>query len=124
MTVERGDKMSRTSISKLVLLPLLLAFCGCFLITGYAQPTKEPSKKEKREAEKLIKEGDAALNQKNFQEAAKKYGDALALWPTNAKAHYEKGTAHHSLGEHEQAVSEMDLAQKNGYKPLLKIWTL
>lgn len=124
MTLERGDKMSRTSISKLVLLPLLLAFCGCFLITGYAQPTKEPSKKEKREADKLMKEGETAFRQKNFQEAVKKLGDSLAIVSTNAKAHFLKGSSHHSLAQYEQAASELELAQKYGYKEMMDVLEL
>lgn len=110
--------MSLISIKKLIVLPMLLALFGAFLIDVAAQ-----SKKEKERSGKLVITGNAAYRQKNFQEAIRNYTEALTLWPANPEARYKKGMSHLFLGEHDQAVSELDLAQKNGYKPLMQIWT-
>lgn len=107
--------MSLASIRKVFVLSLLLALVGVVSAEGQ-------SRKEKQRSEKLVETGNTAARQKNFQEAVKSYTEALTLWPANAEAHYQKGVAHLFLAEYEQAVSELDLAQRNGYKPLIQIW--
>lgn len=109
--------MRRTSVKILVILPLLLGLFGVFSPAGHAQ-----SRKEKQRAEKLMETAETASRQKNYAEAARKYEEALAIWPTNAEARYKKGIAHHFLGEYDKSVIELDAAQRNGYKPLIEVW--
>jgi tetratricopeptide (TPR) repeat protein len=100
-------------IRKIAVLSLAIALLGAFSLDVGAQ-----DKKERKRAEQLIKDGDRAFNQKNFQEAVKTYTEALAILPNSSAVHYQKGQAHFFLGEYDQAVSEFDLAQKNGQKPM------
>jgi tetratricopeptide (TPR) repeat protein len=105
--------MSRTFLKKLAIFSLLLMSLGVFSQDAYSQ-----SKKDRRKAEQLIKDGDAALRQKNFQDAVTKYSEALTILPNNSGAHFQKGQAHYFLGEYDQATAEFDLALKNGQKPV------
>jgi tetratricopeptide (TPR) repeat protein len=108
--------MSRTLVKKLAVLSLLAALLGGVSSNVYSQ-----SRKDRKKAEQLIEEGDRAARQKNYQAAISSYAQALAILPNSAVAHYKKGEAHFFLGEYDQTVAEMDLALKNGQKPI-EVW--
>jgi tetratricopeptide (TPR) repeat protein len=98
----------------MVVLPLLLvALLGIASIDVYPQ-----SRKEKQRAAKLIEDGKTAIGLKNFQQALKNFTDALAILPNDDEGHYQKAIAHHFLGEYDSAISELELARKNGKKPV------
>ncbi|MBV9216329.1 MAG: tetratricopeptide repeat protein [Acidobacteria bacterium] len=76
------------------------------------------SKKDRDRARQLQQEADRAYNQKNFREAADKYGQALAILPNDSAAHYRKGFAHFQLKEYDAALTEFNAALSQGFKPL------
>jgi tetratricopeptide (TPR) repeat protein len=104
-------------IRKLDLKPLaLLLLCAAMLIpsTGaFAQ-----SKKERKQAQEFAQDALKAYNQKNYRITVDKAGQSLALVPVNADLHFWKGYAHYYLKEFDNAVSELDLALAQGFKPL------
>ncbi len=108
--------MRQKLINKLAVLSMVAAAFGALAVDAHSQ-----SRKERQRAEQLIKDGDRALNQRNFAGAVTHYADALAIVPNNGPAHLKKGRAHFFLGEYEQTVAEMDLALKNGQKPA-EVW--
>ena len=105
--------MSRISFGKYVALLLMLVTAGVF-----TQPTLAQSKKERQRAEQLIREGDRAFDQRNYRTAVTNYAQALGTLPNDGEARFRKGKAHLFLEENGQAAAELDLALKNGQKPL------
>lgn len=108
--------MSRTFVKKLAVLSLLTALFAAFSPDAYSQ-----SKKDRKKADQLVTEGDKAVRQKNYQAAISSYEQALAILPDSPVVHYKKGEAHYFLGEYDKTVAEMDLALKNGQKPV-EVW--
>lgn len=80
------------------------------------------SKKDRNQANLYIADADRAFSQKNYREAADKFGQALALVPTNPNVHYRKGFAHFYLKENDQALTEFGLALTQGFKPPLEVY--
>ncbi len=76
------------------------------------------TKKDRSKAKELQDQADKAFAQKNYSEAAAKYGQAILLIPTNSNAHYWKAVSHYYLKENEPAKNEFQLALNQGYKPL------
>lgn len=76
------------------------------------------TKKDKRNAEKLVSEGNRLFNQNDFKSAIAKYAEAITMYPGYAEAHFWKGSAHSRLEQNEQAIYDLDIALQQGYKPL------
>ena len=98
----------------------IIKYCTVILLA--AAPLIAQPKKVRDEAKGLIEQGDRAFSQKNYKEASDKYGQAIVLIPNNPLAHYQKGFAHFNLHENDQAISEFNLAQSQGFKPPLAIY--
>ena len=76
------------------------------------------SKKERRQAEQLVQDGNKAFNQKNYRTAIDDYTKSIAIVPASPAAHYWKGYSHYNLKEFDDAVRELDIAMSQGFKPL------
>lgn len=76
------------------------------------------SKKDRKNAEKLVKEGSKFFLQNDYKTAIDRYTQAITLYSKNAEAHFWKGTAHYKLNQSEQAIYDLDLALQHGYSPL------
>jgi len=93
-----------------------LVICLALLVPTSA--TFAQSKKDKKQAQQLAQDALKAYNQKNYRITVDKAAESLALVPVNADLHFWKGYAHYYLKEFDNAVSELDLALSQGYKPL------
>ncbi len=107
--------MTRSIPSKFAIFFVALVV---FALGASAVDAPAQGRKEKRESEKRVDEGDKAAAQKNFQAAIASYVKAIESWPGNPRAHYMKARAHLSLSEFDKAATEFDLALKNGQKPM------
>lgn len=84
-----------------------------------AQPEiNAQTKKDKRKAESLVKEGNKMFLRNNFKTAIDKYAEAITMYPEYAEAHFWKGTAHYRLNQGEQAIYDLNIALQYGYSPL------
>lgn len=106
-----------TMSRKLVLKPVSLLFfaTALFLLASGAFPQ---SKKDRRQAEQSLLDGNKAFNQKNYQAAVDKYAESIGIVPVNAAAHFWKGYSYYYLKDLDKAISELDIAMSQGYKPL------
>ena len=90
----------------------------CFALIVPTTSTFAQSKKERKQAQQLAQDALKAYNQKNYRITVDKAAQSLALVPVNADLHFWKGYAHYYLKEFDNAISEMDLALSQGFKPL------
>lgn len=98
---------------------IAIASIKCLTILAlFSVPLFAQSKKVREQAKALQDLGDRAFAQKNYREAASKYGEAIVLIPNNAQVHYRKGFAHFNLQENDQAISEFTLALNQGFRPV------
>ncbi|MDQ6788218.1 MAG: tetratricopeptide repeat protein [Acidobacteriota bacterium] len=107
--------MRRKIITSFISLCLLLTAVSTLVIKINGQGQ---NKKQIKQANSLVAEGDTSFQQKNYRVAIDKYTQAIALVPNLAKAHFWKGYAHYYLKEFDQAIPEMDTALAQGYTPL------
>ena len=105
--------MKNRIFQKLPIIFILLAAFSFLAVEIDAQ-----SKKDRKRAEQLVKDGDKAYSQKNFRLALDNYTQAVTLVPNDAYAHYRKGFAHYYLKELDLAIPEFDVALAKGYKPI------
>lgn len=96
-------------------ITLLSILVVCFSMTPSALGQ---SRKDKDQAQKFVKEADAAMLAKKYTEAIDLYGKSLSLVGNNGYARYRKGFAHYSLNQYDQAVSELTLALQQKYQPI------
>lgn len=99
---------------------LCFVYCCLMLAAFISLPTEAfgQKKTQAKQTAKLVAEGDAVFQQKDYHAAVDKYAQAITLTPNLPKAHFWKGNAHLQLNEYDQAVLELDAAQVQGYKPL------
>ena len=76
---------------------------------------QEPSKKDIRKSNQLVTDGNKAFNQRNYKGAIEKYAQAIVLVPGNGAAHFWKGVAHQRLNENAAAMTELNLAERQGH---------
>ncbi|MFM9903975.1 MAG: tetratricopeptide repeat protein [Pyrinomonadaceae bacterium] len=88
------------------------------LLCIFAPGVPGQSRKDKDKAKNLQTLADKAFTQKNFREAADKYGEAIILVPTNPYSHFRKGFAHFNLQENDEALKEFAIALSQGFRPL------
>ncbi len=105
--------MKNRIFQKLPIIFILLAAFSFLAVEIGAQ-----SRKDRKRAEQLVKDGDKAYSQKNFRLALDNYTQAVTLVPNDAYAHYRKGFAHYYLKELDLAIPEFDVALAKGYKPI------
>ena len=88
------------------------------LLVLFATPLIAQPKKVRDQAKTLQDDADRAFVQKNYRDAATKYGQAIVLVPNNAYAHYRKGFAHFNLQERDEAINEFSVALSQGFRPV------
>lgn len=76
------------------------------------------SKKEIRNSNSLVEQGNKSFNQRNFRAAIDKYVEAIKVNSANSAAHFRKGYAHYSLNEYDQALLDFDKAFSLGHNPI------
>lgn len=96
-----------------ILLTILLLFAVVGVTADHASAQ---SKRDRDRAKALQTEGDRAYQQKNYQLAADKYGDAIKLVANSPQAHYFKGSAHYMLKE-ERAKRVTELEKQKASEP-------
>lgn len=75
-------------------------------------------KKDKKNAEKLLRQGNVLFGQNEFKAAIDRYAQAISMYPGFAEAHFWKGSAHSKLNETGQAIDDLDIALQQGYNPI------
>lgn len=88
------------------------------VLVVFAAASSGQSKRDRGQAKNIHEQADRAFQQKNYREAADKYGQAIVLMPNNPVLHYKKGHAHINLKENDPAISEFTIALSQGFKPL------
>lgn len=79
------------------------------------------SKKDREKAKNLFEQGTKAFAQKNYAEAADKYGQAVVLVPNNAPAHFWKGNAHYYLWQASlKRIAELEVAKQKDNDPKVR----
>lgn len=104
--------MTRKALLALFSLSLLFACFSALSIDVGAQ-----TKKQLKEARDLTDDGNEAFNKRNYRTAIEKYAQAIVIVPNSPEAHFWKGNAHSNLKEYDQALSELDTALAQGFKP-------
>jgi tetratricopeptide (TPR) repeat protein len=94
------------------------------VFAGISLPQGQPSKKDRKQAEKLAGDGDKAYQQRNYRNAIDQYAQSLALVANNPEVHAKKGNAHFLLKEYDQAVTELDTALSQNYPKPLDIYKI
>ena len=89
-----------------------------FLFVAQPEIIAQINKKDRKQAEKLVQEGNTLLRKSEFKTAINKYAEAITLYPGYADAHFWKGSAHYQLSENNQAIDDFNIALQNGYDPL------
>jgi tetratricopeptide (TPR) repeat protein len=84
----------------------------------------QPSKKDRKAAQKLASDGDKSYQQRNYRNAIDQYAQSLALVPIDAEVHAKKGNAHFLLKEYDQAVTELDTALSQNYPKPVDIYKI
>lgn len=94
--------MIRSKFATMIVLSLTV-----FIVNSVAIHAQ--SKKDRDRAKALQIEADRAYQQKNYQLATDKYGEAIRLVANNPQAHFFKGSAHYMLKEeHAKRVAEYE----------------
>jgi len=93
-------------------------FYAAFLLccSLFAGGSASQTKADREAADRLVRDGDRASQQRNYGNAIENYSKAIALVPNHANAHYKKGVAHYTLNQYPEAVSSFDAALRHGYK--------
>ncbi|KAG0239725.1 hypothetical protein BGW41_007525 [Actinomortierella wolfii] len=74
--------------------------------TTAAPAVKEPTEEEKANAEQLKIAGNRKVNEKDYAEAIRLYGEAIVLNPKNAVYYANRAAAYSQMGDHEHAISD------------------
>jgi tetratricopeptide (TPR) repeat protein len=85
---------------------------------GFAVEAQNPSKKDIKKSDDLVKQGVRAFSQRNYRNAVEKFAEAVVLVPRNAGAHFNKGRAHLMLKENDLALNEFKMAEEYGHSPV------
>lgn len=112
--------MSRFSAPGMLLIAVAALTFGLTLPSAALAQTK----RDQREARKLVEQADKAMTQRNYTNARDLYAQALSLNPKDAHARFWKGAAHSYLNEGEQALPEFDAALSAGYRKPLDVYAL
>jgi superkiller protein 3 len=104
--------MSTKLFSVSVLCAALIMSLAISSTNVYGQ---EPTKKDIKKANELIKDGHKQFNRQKFREALTKYAEAAVLVPNNGAAHFWKGYSHYNLKEFDQSLAELNKAYELGH---------
>ncbi|KAG0093760.1 hypothetical protein BGZ93_001923 [Podila epicladia] len=89
-----------------------------------ASKSSEPSAEDKKNAEDLKVAGNRKVNEKEYAEAIRLYGEAIVLNPKNAVYYANRAAAYSQMGDHQNAISdslkaaEVDPAYSKAYSRL------
>lgn len=100
-------------------------FTYCLMLTLFSALTVNvaaQSKKDLKKAKDLASQGDRSFNRRDYQGAIKKYEESIRLVNNNPYAHFWKGNAHYYLEQYDEALTELNTADRQGYKPLIDIY--
>jgi small glutamine-rich tetratricopeptide repeat-containing protein alpha len=75
-----------------------------------------PSAEDKKKAEALKMEGNAAISAKSYSLAIQKYSEAIALDPSNPVYYSNRAAAYSAEGSHEKAVEDAQESLKRDPK--------
>lgn len=89
-----------------------------FLIFGLPLDSSAQSKKDKKAAEKLVRDGDVLYRKQQYSDSIQKYAEALALVPRFPYAHLSKAFAHLRLDQKDLALTDLSAALEQGHPPL------
>jgi len=84
----------------------------------------EPSAEDKKNAEDLKVAGNRKVNEKDYAEAIRLYGEAIVLNPKNAVYYANRAAAYSQMGDHQNAINdslkaaEVDPAYSKAYSRL------
>jgi tetratricopeptide (TPR) repeat protein len=96
------------------------------LLTAFSASIVEVNAQKKLpdKVKKLVKQADQFFQQKDYRSAVNKYAEAILISPNFPQAHFQKGYAHYYLNEYDLAITDLDLALAQGYKPEQEIYKL
>lgn len=102
-----------------------ISFCLLFTVFSVftANVAAQP-KKDIRKAKNLKDDGDKAFRQKNYKIAVEKYAESIVLVPNVAEPHFWKGYAHYYLNEYDQALTEVNAAEKLNFNKPIEIYKI
>lgn len=101
----------------------LVTFCLLFTaISALNVNVLAQSKKDVKQAKKLVDEGDKRFNSRQYEQAIAKYAEALVLVNNHPYAHFWKGNAHYYLKQYDLALEEFNTAQRQGFQPVQNIY--
>ncbi|KAG0350930.1 hypothetical protein BG005_009564 [Podila minutissima] len=89
-----------------------------------APKSSEPSDEDKKNAEDLKVAGNRKVNEKEYAEAIRLYGEAIVLNPKNAVYYANRAAAYSQMGDHQNAIAdslkaaEVDPAYSKAYSRL------
>ncbi|KAG0347566.1 hypothetical protein BG004_007470 [Podila humilis] len=66
----------------------------------------EPSAEDKKNAEELKVAGNRKVNEKDYAEAIRLYGEAITLNPKNAVYYANRAAAYSQMGDHQNAIND------------------
>jgi len=96
----------------------LFLISAVFVFANAAMAQAQPSKKDRKEADTLFKDGEKNFAQKNYRNAIDQYAKSVALVSANPTAHLKLAYSHYYLKEYDPALAELDIASTQGVKPL------
>ena len=103
---------NKSSLRSLILKLIAISLLGS---SSFAQ---NPSKKDIKKSDDLVKQGVRSFGQRNYRNAIEKFAEAVVLVPRNAAAHFNKGRSHLMLKENDLALNEFKLAEEYGHSPV------
>ncbi|KAF9198787.1 hypothetical protein BGZ49_000289 [Haplosporangium sp. Z 27] len=71
-----------------------------------APKVSEPTAEQKKSAEELKVAGNRKVNEKDYAEAIRLYGEAIALNPGNAVYYANRAAAYSQMGDHQNAIKD------------------
>lgn len=109
---------------KTVIFRFTSLFLLIFMVSGVSAEIHGQNKNDMKKAKNLVKLGDRSFNKKDYQAAIQKYAEAIALVGNYADAHFWKGNAHYYLKDYDLALSEINIAYDQGFKPLNDLYRI
>ncbi|MCW5961625.1 MAG: tetratricopeptide repeat protein [Pyrinomonadaceae bacterium] len=103
---------------------LILLFFASALFFALADSTSAQNKRDMRKAKSLVSQGDKLFNKREYKGAIDKYTEAISLVDNYAYAHFWKGNAYYYLKQYDVALDEINIAQTQGYTPLIDLYRI
>jgi len=101
-----------------VLIKYLFLVAAFLILANAAAAQGTPTKKDRKDADNLFKEGEKSFAENNYRNAIDQYSKSVTIVSANPLAHLKLAYSHYYLKEYDPALSELDLASTQGVKPL------